>query len=138
MTYNVIVTITRLDSTATVLHTAHGMATDDKVQIKGADQIEYNGVYSITKIDADSYSYPVSGNPTTPATGTIKATYAALSGLTDQSGYITMSRVFSIDQPILGRIRKSTGAPTYKTSDFIGTIDSNIGFTATVQMIPDE
>ena len=138
MPYDVTVTITRSGSTATVTHTAHGMATSDKVQIKGAVQQEYNGVYTIIKIDNDSYSYTVSGTPATPATGTIKATYVALSGLTNASGVITMSRVFSTSQPISGRVRKSTGTPIYKTSDLIGTIDSGSGFATTIQLISDE
>ncbi len=138
MPVDVTVTITRLDSTATVTHTAHGMATNDKVLIKGANQPEYNGVYIIIKIDDNSYSYTVSGTPETPATGTIKATYAALFGLTNSSGVITMSRVFSSNQPISGRVRKATGSPLYKTSDFIGTISSTGGFSTTIQMIVDE
>ena len=137
MPYDATVTITRSVSTATVTHTAHGMVTNDKVQIKGANQQEYNGVYTITKIDNDSYSYTVSGTPDTPATGTIKATYAALYGLTNVSGVITMSRVFASNQPISGRVRKSTGTPFYKTADFIGTINSTTGFSSTIQMIPD-
>lgn len=138
MPYNAIVTITRSDSTATVSHTAHGMADNDKVQIKGANQQEYNGVFTITKINDNSYSYEVSGTPATPATGTIKATYAALFGLTNASGVIAASRVFSADQPITGRARKSTGSPFYKTSSIVGTISSATGFATTIQMISDE
>lgn len=138
MPYNVTVTISRSGSTATVSHTAHGMATNDKVQIKGANEIEYNGVYVITKINNDSYSYTVGGAPSTPATGTIKATYAALFGLTSASGVITMSRVFTSSQPITGKSRKSTGSSLYKTANIIGTISSSAGFDTTIQMIPDE
>ena len=137
MPVNVTVTIARSGSTATVTHAAHGMATNDKVQIDGANQWEYNGVFTITKIDNDSYSYAVSGTPETPATGTIKATYAALSGVT-VSGQIGMSRTFTSSQPISGRVRKATGSPFYKTSNIVGTIDSVSGFAVTVQMIPDE
>lgn len=138
MPYDATVTITRLVSTATVSHTLHGMATNDKVVIKGANQQEYNGVYTITRIDNNSYSYTVSGTPDTPATGIIKSTYVALSGLTDVNGQITMSRVFSSNQPISGRVRKSTSSPLYKTSTFIGTINSGSGFSTTIQLIPDE
>lgn len=138
MPFDITVTITRIDSTATVSHTAHGMATYDKVQIKGAIQQEYNGVYTITKIDNDSYSYTVSGTPATPATGIIKATYTALSGLTDSNGVITMTRTFTSNQPVSGRARKSTGSPIYQTTNIIGTINIVSGFAVTVQMITDE
>ena len=46
------VTITRVTTTATVAHTAHGLATNQWVKIEGADQEEYNGAKQITKIDA--------------------------------------------------------------------------------------
>ena len=137
MPYDVTVTIVNSDTTATVTHTAHGMATNDKVQIKGASLQANNGVFTITKIDVDSYTYTMSSTPGSSPTGTIKSTYAALYGLTDVNGEITMSRMFLSDQPITGRIRKSTSSPFYKTSNFIGTIDSTTGFSNTIQMIPD-
>jgi hypothetical protein len=132
------VTITRSGTTATVSHTGHGLATNDKVMILGADQPEYNGVFAITYIDANSYSYTVSGTPATPATGTITATFVVLSGLTDVNGQITMSRVFPSNQDVVGRARKSTSSPLYKTSDIVGTVDSSAGWSTTVIMIPDE
>jgi len=136
--YDVTVTISRTDSTATVSHTAHAMITGDKVQILGANQMEYNGVFTITKINDNSYSYTVSGTPDTPATGTIKATYVALSGLTSSGGVVSDSRVFSDNQPITGRVRKSSTAPYYKTTDFTGSISKTTGFSTTVQLLPDQ
>jgi len=138
MSFEDIVTITRSGSIATVAHTGHGMATDDKIQVLGANQIEYNSVFAIAKINSDSYNYTVTGTPDTPATGTIKVTYAALSGETDINGEITMSRVFSVDQPVTGRVRKSTGTPFYKTSAISGIIDKDTGLSINVQMLPDE
>lgn len=136
--YNSTVTMSSSAGTTTVNHTSHGMATNDKVQIKGANEQEYNGVYTITKTDNNTYTYPISGSPASPATGSIKATFVVLSGLTDTNGQITMSRVFLSNQPITGRIRKSTGTPVYKTSTVLGTVDSSTGFSTTVQLIPDE
>lgn len=137
MPFETVVTATASGTTATITHATHGMATNDYVTIKGADQQEYNGVHQITRIDAGSYSYTMSGSPVSPATGTLKATYTALSGLTDVNGQITMTRVFSSNQPITGRARKGSAAPFYKTADFSGTINSSTGFSTTVQMIPD-
>lgn len=211
------VTITRSGTTATVTHNAHGMANNDKVQIKGADQMDYNGVWSIQNVTANAYDYllpdtgagaltinvvasagtftrttgsyltdgfragntittsgftggnnatkvistvtatvitvtdttgladetgnnneRVQNTPTTPATGTIKVTYAALSGLTDVNGQITMSRAFTSSQPISGKVRKSTATPFYKTSAIVGTISSTTGFSSTILLISDE
>jgi len=138
MPYDATVTITNSGTTATVSHTTHGMATNDKVQIKGASLSANNGVFSITKIDSNSYSYTMGSSPGSNPTGTIKATYAALFGLTDVNGTITTSRVFSSNQPISGRSRKSTTGSLYKTSAIIGTINSATGFSSTVLMISDE
>ena len=69
-----LVTITRVGTVATVAHTGHGFTDGTSVNISGATQTEYNGTKTITFIDADHYSYIVSGTPATPATGTIYAT----------------------------------------------------------------
>lgn len=138
MPFNVTVTISNSGTTATVTHSAHGMATNDKVQIKGASHLQNNGVFTITKIDAGSYSYTMGSAPGSSPSGTIKCHYVALSGETDANGEITMSRVFSSDQPITGRVRKSTGSPIYKTANIVGTIDSVAGFAVTTQLIGDE
>ncbi len=132
------VTITRSGATATVAHTAHGMATNDKVVIRNANQNEYNGIHQITYIDANSYSYSVSGSPATPATGTILCSFVALEGLTDASGNITTSRVYSSSQPIKGKVRKSTSAPYYVTGGIGGTVNNTTGFSAGIQLISDD
>ena len=65
--------ITRSSTTATATSTAHGYTTGDKVNIRGATQSEYNGDFTITVVDANTFTYTVSGSPATPATGTIIA-----------------------------------------------------------------
>ena len=82
------VTITRSGGTATVTHTTHGLETGDIVVIRGADQPEYNGPFTITVTTVSEYTYTVSGSPDTPATGTIISSGAILSGLTDVNGAI--------------------------------------------------
>lgn len=57
--------------------------------------------------------------------------------LTGVSGIVTTaSYSYTGDQPVIGRVRKSTAAPYYKTSDIVGTITSS-GFYTTVLMIGD-
>lgn len=52
---------------------AHGFSTGNLVSIFGADQEGYNGLYSVTVVDADTFTFSTVGNqPTSPATGTIK------------------------------------------------------------------
>ena len=131
------VTITRVTTVATVAHTAHGLASNQWVKIEGAVQEEYNGGKQITLIDANSYSFTVSGTPTTPATGTIIATAIIIFGTTNGTGDITDQRSYSSDQDFTGRVRYSSN-PYYKSSPLTGTIDSLTGLPITVGLIPDE
>jgi len=132
------ISITSTGGLATVTHTAHGLATNDKIYIKGANQSEYNGIFIITVINVNTYTYAITGAPVSPATGTILATYVVLEGLTDINGLIqNNSFTYTTDQPVTGRIRKSTTSPYYKTGLLSGTITSG-GFNATAFLIKDE
>lgn len=137
MPFNETVTITRSGATATVVHTAHGLVSGKKVMIKGAVQQDYNGVYVLTVVDANSYTYTVANAPATPATGTIKATGVVIDGVTDVSGVVSDTRSHAANQPITGRVRRATTGTLYKTSPISGVINSLTGFSTTVQMIPD-
>lgn len=70
-----ITSITRTSATATVTTSAaHGLSTNDWVSIAGADQSAYNVTAQVTVVTSTTFTFAVSGSPTTPATGTI--TYA--------------------------------------------------------------
>jgi len=72
--------ITRSNSTATVTTSAaHGYNTADVVEIRGANQKEYNGFFTITVTSTTAFTYTVSGTPASPATGTIVAEKALVS-----------------------------------------------------------
>jgi hypothetical protein len=132
------VTITRSGSTASVSHTAHGLSDGDEVFIEGANEKEYNGVYTITNVTTNAYDYTVTGTPATPATGTITSTAVIISGTTNASGLITDTRSLASDQDFTGRIRLSSTPPLYRTSRVNGTIDFENGLTYIVQMVKDE
>jgi hypothetical protein len=121
-------------------HTAHGMGTGDKILVEGVvnDDV-YNGVFTITYVSTSSYTYTTSATITnaTP-TGTIKVTYVVIDAATNASGQVTRTKAWTVDQPIAGRIRKSSAAPYYQPSSFIGTIDTTGGFSTTIQLIGDE
>lgn len=136
--FDVTVTITNSGTTATVSHTSHGMATNDKVLIKGASHSQNNGVFTITVTNANEYTYTMSSAPGSNPTGTIKATFVALEGLTDASGNISTSRVYSSDQPVSGWARKSSAAPYYKEALLGGSVDNITGYSASVQLILDQ
>jgi hypothetical protein len=114
------------------------MLTGDKVLIEGASHTANRGVFTITVTGPNAYTYTMASAPGSNPTGTIKATWAALYGTTDANGEISMSRVFSVDQPIAGWARKSTSAPYYKTGPVSGTIDSALGASLTALLLSDE
>lgn len=63
--------ITRVGKTATVTKNGHGYSTGDIIRVEGTTQTAYNGEWTITVTDANTFTYTgVCGNPTTPATGT--------------------------------------------------------------------
>jgi hypothetical protein len=68
-----VTSITRSSTTATATATAHGFTTGDQVNIRGANETDYNGDFIVTVTDANTFTYTVSGSPATPATGTILA-----------------------------------------------------------------
>lgn len=136
--YNTSVTVTSSGTTATVTHTAHGLSSLENVHITGANEGSYNGAFSITVTDANTYTYVMNASATSPATGTILSTVALINGLTDVSGKISDTRSIGAAQAIEGRVRSSSGAPYYKTSPITGTISTTIGLAITSQLIKDE
>jgi hypothetical protein len=66
--------LTRAAAVATATKVAHGQAVGDWVDVQGAVEDEYNGIFQIATVpDADTFTYAVTGAPATPATGTITA-----------------------------------------------------------------
>jgi len=65
--------ISRSGSTAIVELPNHGFANGDWIAISGADQVEYNGVFSISSVTTNTFKYTISGTPASPATGTLSA-----------------------------------------------------------------
>jgi len=134
------VQITHSSGTVTVEHTGHGMITDDVVVVRGAVQQAYNGPHAITFTDANHYTYQdtIDGGTASPATGTITITGAIFEGLTDSNGDISRSRTVTLDTPVSGRVRKSSGTPRYKSFPISGTIDNATGLTINVRLVLDE
>ena len=75
-----VVTITRVGTTATVAHTAHGLDDNEIVVIRNAVEPEYNGPFTITNTSTNAYDYTVAGSPATPATGTILSSGVIING----------------------------------------------------------
>lgn len=75
-----ITSLTRIGSTVTATtSTDHTFGTGMSLDIAGAVESDYNGAFTITVISADEFQYEISATPTTPATGTITASYTGAS-----------------------------------------------------------
>lgn len=137
--YQVSVTIVNSGTTATVTHTSHGLETGDKVLIKGASLYHNNGIFIITKINANSYSYTMSADPGSSPTGSIVSTFVFLSGVTDVAGNATpVVREIPSSQPVYGWVRKSSGSPFYKTTQITGTVSNSENSSFSALLIEDE
>lgn len=66
-------TLTSTGGVATATVANHGFRHGDSVVIAGAGEAAYNGTHTITLLSANQFTFPVSGAPTSPATGTITA-----------------------------------------------------------------
>ena len=67
------VTLTNSGTVATASPTGHNLATGDEVIISGANESEYNGTFTVTVLDDNTYEYTMSSSPSGDATGTTVA-----------------------------------------------------------------
>jgi len=132
------ISITQTGGVATVSHTAHGLATNQYVVIRGATEEGYNKVAQITVTGANSYTYSVDSGLSSPATGSPVSTGVLVYGTTGAPGTVTDTRTLSASQPVTGWARKSTSSPLYKTAPITGTASSSADTTLTAVMIGDE
>lgn len=73
------VTIANTTTTATVTASDHGLPTGTTTTIAGANEAPYNGLFTITVVDEDTYTYTMASDPGGNATGTITAVPATVS-----------------------------------------------------------
>ena len=60
--------ITRSGTTATATLPGHGFQSGDSIEVFGADQPSYNGVFTLSGVTTNTFNYTISGAPG-PATG---------------------------------------------------------------------
>jgi hypothetical protein len=132
------VTITSSGTLATVTHTTHGLSTNDFITIRGAVETPYLGCYSITVTGVNTYTYTMTETTTSPATGTITATFAYFNTLTDVNGQVSDIRSISTSQPVIGKVRKSTTSPLYRSQPINETVNNVNGLSLNVSLISDE
>ncbi len=87
--------LTRSGSTATcVTSTPHLMVTGQTVSMNGMNETEYRGEFTITVVNSTTFTYTVSGTPTTPATGNIGWRYG-------RQTYLDKTYDFIVENPEL-------------------------------------
>jgi len=135
------VTIARAGTVATVTHTTHGLAVGNKFSLKGiTDKTEDNsGTQTVvTAADANTYTYTTTDSGSTSYTGTIISTGVVIEGTTDVNGDISDTRTWSGNTPVVGVVRKATGAPFFKDFPISGIIDTTNGLTIGIKMQLDQ
>lgn len=127
-------------NTVTVTHSGSNIdiVAGDLVLIRGADQEEYNGTFSVVNGGSTSYTYEISGTPTSPATGAITHTHVYFNNITDANGEISDTRSLVANEPVSGRVRRATNGTYYKSSPVSATINQSNGLSLRVNLIPDE
>lgn len=73
-----VTSITLSGQVATVVCTSHGFQNEDVISIAGAVETAYNGDFTITVVDENTFTITVTGSPSSPATGTITAQKKAI------------------------------------------------------------
>ena len=132
------VTITSSGTVATVTHNGHNMADGEMVNIRGANEPEYNGAGKvITYISSTQYSYVIAGAPASPATGTITSTHCYISELTIAGGIAEQSYAAGATQPARGWVRDGTPPDVYVQAP-LGITDISGGIDLPVQLGVDE
>jgi hypothetical protein len=130
--------LTQASGTATLTASAvHGLATGDKVVVRGAAEEPYNSVVAITVTSTTVFTYPIDSGATSPAGGTPIFSYVPIQGLTDSNGEISSSKVWPASQGLIGWARKSSAAPFFKQTA-ISIADASGGTDLLVALQPDE
>ena len=118
-------------STPSVYNTGAGTVNVVSGQVTTKIIVKHPDGSLLTTLDANVLVEAAAGGSLAIGTDIIK-------GFTDSNGEIQDIRSFATNQPIVGRVRKGSSTPYYKTFNFTGTIDTATGFTQTCTLIDDE
>ncbi len=106
-----ITSLTRSGSTVTAVTASdHQFGSTQTVTISGAAETEYNGAQVATVIAANSFTYPITTTPSSPATGTILAA-------ADLASVPVQSVAFGDDQNLDNGTQLTLGSPISGVDD---------------------
>lgn len=100
--------LSRSGSTVTgVTSSSHSLATGMEVTIAGAVETDYNGTFEIVVVDETTFTYEITGTPTTPATGTLTVAYTGASIEVEaidpgETGNLVSGAQLQVTSPITG------------------------------------
>jgi type IV pilus assembly protein PilY1 len=118
----------------------HGYSTGDAITIAGATQSAYNGTFPITVVDANTFKYTITVSPTTPATGTPKATIpgAAITVTSISYNGTTATATAAGHTFVAGDVISLSGTPysAYNTSFTISSVVAGTSFSFPVTQQP--
>lgn len=95
---------------------AHGYITGADITVKDAAEAEYNGRFNITVTGDSTFTYAITGTPSTPATGTVE--------VSNMSEYWQAN--VSPDTPTAGEEPSSTSTKWTQQSDIMPNADAGI------------
>lgn len=130
------------DDQVTASVTNHGYSTGDNITIAGATQTAYNGTFPITVIDANTFQYTITVSPTSPATGTPKATVPGASVNVTSISYNSTTGIATATAAghafVAGDVVSLSGTPysAYNTSFTISSVVAGSTFSFPVTQQP--
>jgi len=129
--------ITRNGGTATARIFGHGYTSGgggggggggaDQILISGADQSEYNGLFTIANAGSSTFNYTVTGTPETPATGHIIARHVVDNGASGWSWFAPadgFGNSIELVNPALGNASGQNWSPSANRGGTPGTPNS--------------
>lgn len=123
-------TLVHTTTTATLTtSTAHGLSTGDFITVSGATPSAYNGTFSITKVDATSFTYTMATDPGANATvvgSYVYGTWGAVGGGATGGG---ADQIFVENGQT---VTTSYTIPTGKNASSVGPITIDSGESVTV------
>lgn len=138
-----ITSITRSGTTATVTLNGHGYITGQKITITGATQVEYDGTFAITKIDNNTFTYTVVEGPSSPAgsgTATVGANTMTIAAYNDNPtvGVVRVTGSATVTIATTAKHGFTTGntVTIANVKDAAGNVISAYGGTFTITSVP--
>jgi len=119
--------ITHVGTTATATAPAHGFTSGDFINVRGANEDEYNGDFIIAVTDADTFTYTMTDDPGATATGTLVANKGPVV-FDDYTSGIFAGASFSDPGTGLDRILLLGASQSYILQD--GGLIANLGYAA--------